>query len=76
MVPSESAPQELSNEWSCQYVLTILTFFGNFCVPPLVTIELMRKIKVSLVAYIYLTVVRYKGMTNGSMDDVEFSNST
>jgi hypothetical protein len=22
-VPSESAPQELSNEWSCQYDLTI-----------------------------------------------------
>jgi hypothetical protein len=26
MVPLESAPQELSNEWSCQYVLTILIF--------------------------------------------------
>jgi hypothetical protein len=25
-VPSESAPQELSNEWSRQYVLTILNF--------------------------------------------------
>jgi hypothetical protein len=24
MVPSESAPQELSNEWSCQYVPTIV----------------------------------------------------
>jgi hypothetical protein len=23
MVPSESAPQELSNEWSCQQVATI-----------------------------------------------------
>jgi hypothetical protein len=34
MVPSESA-QELSNEWSCQYVSTILNFSGNFCVPPL-----------------------------------------
>jgi hypothetical protein len=33
MVPSESAPQELSNEWSCQYVSTILNFLGNFCVP-------------------------------------------
>jgi hypothetical protein len=29
----ESAPQELSNEWSCQYLSTIWTF----CVPPLVT---------------------------------------
>jgi hypothetical protein len=28
MVPSESALQELSSEWSCQYV-------GNFCVRPL-----------------------------------------
>jgi hypothetical protein len=34
MVPSESAPQELSNEWSCQYVTTILNFWGNFYVPP------------------------------------------
>jgi hypothetical protein len=33
MAPSESAPQELSNEWSCQYVLTILNFLGNFSVP-------------------------------------------
>jgi hypothetical protein len=32
MVPSESAPQELSNEWSCQYVSTILNILGNFCV--------------------------------------------
>jgi hypothetical protein len=39
MVPSESAPQVLSNEWSvCLYVLTISDFFGNFCIPPLVTI--------------------------------------
>jgi hypothetical protein len=37
MVESESAPQELSNEWSCQYVLTILSFWHNFCVLPLVT---------------------------------------
>jgi hypothetical protein len=29
----ESAPRELSNEWSCQYVLTIFNFFGNYCVP-------------------------------------------
>jgi hypothetical protein len=28
MVPSESAPQELSNEWSCQYVSTILIFWA------------------------------------------------
>jgi hypothetical protein len=39
MVPSESAPQELSNEWSCQYVSTTLIFLGNFCVPPVVTIQ-------------------------------------
>jgi hypothetical protein len=38
MLPSESAPQELSNEWSCQYVSTILNFGtiyvtrpGDFC---------------------------------------------
>jgi hypothetical protein len=37
MVPSESAPQELSNEWSCQYFSIILNLLGNFCVPPLVT---------------------------------------
>jgi hypothetical protein len=37
MIPSESAPQELSNEWSCRYVLTILNLLGNFCVPLLVT---------------------------------------
>jgi hypothetical protein len=29
-VPSESAPRELSNEWSCQYFLTILDLFGQF----------------------------------------------
>jgi hypothetical protein len=38
MVPSESAPQELSNEWSCEYVSTILNILGNFCVPPLVEV--------------------------------------
>jgi hypothetical protein len=37
MVPSEIAPQELSNEWLSQYVLTIMHGFGNFFVPPLVT---------------------------------------
>jgi hypothetical protein len=36
-VPSESAPQRLSNEWSCQYVSTILIFWDNFCDLPLVT---------------------------------------
>jgi hypothetical protein len=30
MVPSESAPQELSNEWSCQQVSKILNCFGEF----------------------------------------------
>jgi hypothetical protein len=34
MVPSESAAQELSNEWSCQYVSTMLHFWGNFDVCP------------------------------------------
>jgi hypothetical protein len=29
--------QELSNEWSCQYVSTILNILGNFCFPALVT---------------------------------------
>jgi hypothetical protein len=33
MVPSESAPQELSNEWSSQYVSKIC----GQCVLPLVT---------------------------------------
>jgi hypothetical protein len=28
---SESAPHELSNEWSCQYVSSILNFSDNFC---------------------------------------------
>jgi hypothetical protein len=37
MVPSERVPQELSNEWSCQYVSTILKCLVNFCVPPLAT---------------------------------------
>jgi hypothetical protein len=37
MVPLESTPQELSNEWSCHYVSTILNILGNFCVLPLVT---------------------------------------
>jgi hypothetical protein len=37
MVPSESASQELSNEWSCQYVSTILNVLANFFVLALVT---------------------------------------
>jgi hypothetical protein len=37
MVLSESALQELSDEWSCQYVSAILNCLGNFCVPLLVT---------------------------------------
>jgi hypothetical protein len=37
MVPSESTHHELSNEWSCQYVPTILNIFANFSVSPLVT---------------------------------------
>jgi hypothetical protein len=45
MVPSESAPQELSNEWSCQYSSTILNFLVNFCVPPLVTEVTIRPLK-------------------------------
>jgi hypothetical protein len=36
MVPSASAPQELSIEWSCQYVSIILNVFVNFSVTPLV----------------------------------------
>jgi hypothetical protein len=31
--PENRKPQELSNEWSCQYVKTILTILGNFCAP-------------------------------------------
>jgi hypothetical protein len=37
MVQSERAPQELSNEWSCQNVSAILNFLDNFSVPLLVT---------------------------------------
>jgi hypothetical protein len=38
IVPSESALQELSNEWSCQCGSPIVKCFGgNFCVLPLVT---------------------------------------
>jgi hypothetical protein len=37
MVASESAHQELSNEWSCQYVSTVLNVLSNFCASPLVT---------------------------------------
>jgi hypothetical protein len=37
MATSESPLQELSNEWSCQYVSTILNVFVNFCVLPLAT---------------------------------------
>jgi hypothetical protein len=29
MVPSETAPRDHSNEWSCQYVSTILNYFGG-----------------------------------------------
>jgi hypothetical protein len=36
MAPSESASQELSNEWSCHYISTILNILANFCVPVLV----------------------------------------
>jgi hypothetical protein len=36
MVPLESAPQELSNEWSCQYVSIIFNHLDKFCVPLLV----------------------------------------
>jgi hypothetical protein len=37
MEPSESASQELSIEWSCQYVSAILNVWAIFCGPPLVT---------------------------------------
>jgi hypothetical protein len=37
MVPSICAHHELSNEWSCQYVLTILNSLGNSVLPLLVT---------------------------------------
>jgi hypothetical protein len=39
MVPSESAPQELSNEWSGQFSMfrqSLKNILANFCVPPLV----------------------------------------
>jgi hypothetical protein len=37
MAPLESASQELSNEWSCQYVPTISNLFAKPFVPTLVT---------------------------------------
>jgi hypothetical protein len=36
MIPSESAPQELSNEYVHMF-RQALNVLGNFCVPPLVT---------------------------------------
>jgi hypothetical protein len=33
-IPSERAPQELSNEWSFWY-FDYPKFWGNFCLPPL-----------------------------------------
>jgi hypothetical protein len=47
MAPSESARKELSNEWSCHNVSTILPFFGNFCVPRVNALQfqvLVRKV--------------------------------
>jgi hypothetical protein len=35
MVLSESAPQDLSDEWSCSYVSNILNCFGQFMCPAL-----------------------------------------
>jgi hypothetical protein len=46
MVPSESVPRELSNEWSCRYVLTTLNFLGYFCVLSLVTPSGVKELKV------------------------------
>jgi hypothetical protein len=47
MVPSESAPRVLSNEWSCRYVSTILNFLGNFNVSPFVTSpSVLKELKV------------------------------
>jgi hypothetical protein len=37
IVSSVSASQELSNEWSGQYVPTIFNILGNFCIPLSVT---------------------------------------
>jgi hypothetical protein len=37
MVPSESAPQELSNEWSCHLGFDNLRFFGKFLCPAIIT---------------------------------------
>jgi hypothetical protein len=42
IIPSESAPQELSNEWSCQYVSTIL----NFCAIS-VSVALVTEVTIS-----------------------------
>jgi hypothetical protein len=34
MVPSESASQELSNEWSCQYILTVPSLVTEVTISP------------------------------------------
>jgi hypothetical protein len=62
MVPSESATQDLSNEWSYQYVSTILNL-DNFCVLHLVT-EVTNKSKRCLISgkihSLYQHIVRLK----------------
>jgi hypothetical protein len=46
MAPSESAPQELSNERSCQRVLTILNFGGQVLSPAVVRMLCLGRIRV------------------------------
>jgi hypothetical protein len=49
--PSESVPQELSNEWSCQCVLTISNILGNFSPPPPLVTSVLEELILSLVNF-------------------------
>jgi hypothetical protein len=53
-VPSESAPQELSNEWSCQYVSKILNIFWAISVSALGDKRHHQSLKSSLVLFIVI----------------------
>jgi hypothetical protein len=60
MAPSESTAQELSNEWSCQYLLTILNLFGDFCVPPIeVAIRKCSSKSFSMNGHVLFSVSKY-----------------
>jgi hypothetical protein len=60
MVPSESTPQELSNEWSCQYVPTILNFFGQVLCPALGDRSHHQSLKVNNPTYLHFNNANFK----------------